>query len=329
MLTIGSHHLDNNLILAPMAGITDLPFRKVCKQLGAGLSISEMVTSDQRLWQSRKSLHRLNHVGEIGLNAIQIAGTDPQMMAQAAQICSAEGVQIIDINMGCPAKKVCKKAAGSALLKDEALVANILETVVNAVSVPVTLKIRTGWCKDTRNALSIAKIAEQSGIAALTIHGRTRACRFKGSAEYDTIAEVVQRSNIPIIANGDINTPDKAQFVLDYTGADAIMVGRAAQGRPWIFSEIDYFLKTGVYQKPPMIGDIKKVIVQHLTELHNFYGEFLGVRIARKHFGWYLAHLPQGARSSSQFNSLQSVAEQNSYISSIFQNLDENERLAA
>ncbi|MCF7981212.1 MAG: tRNA dihydrouridine synthase DusB [Pseudomonadales bacterium] len=329
MLTIGSHHLDNNLILAPMAGITDLPFRKVCKQLGAGLSISEMVTSDQRLWQSRKSLHRLNHVGEIGLNAIQIAGTDPQMMAQAAQICSAEGAQIIDINMGCPAKKVCKKAAGSALLKDEALVANILETVVNAVSVPVTLKIRTGWCKDTRNALSIAKIAEQSGIAALTIHGRTRACRFKGCAEYDTIAEVVQRSNIPIIANGDINTPDKAQFVLDYTGADAIMVGRAAQGRPWIFSEIDYFLKTGVYQKPPMIGDIKKVIVQHLTELHNFYGEFLGVRIARKHFGWYLAHLPQGACYSSQFNSLQSVTEQNSYISSIFQNLDENERLAA
>ena len=329
MFTIGSHLLDNCLILAPMAGITDLPFRKVCKQLGAGMAVSEMVTSDHRLWQSRKSLHRLNHEGETGLRSIQIAGTNPAMMAQAAQICSAEGAQIIDINMGCPAKKVCQKVAGSALLKDEHLVADILETVVKSVCVPVTLKIRTGWCKDTRNALSIAKIAEQSGIAALTIHGRTRACRFKGNAEYDTIAQVVQRSSIPIIANGDINTPDKAQFVLDYTGADAIMIGRAAQGRPWIFSEINHFLKTGTYQKPPMIGEIKTVIVQHLTDLHKFYGEFLGMRIARKHLGWYFSHLPQGKQFSSQFNLLESVTEQNNFISSIFQNLNENERLAA
>ena len=312
-----------------MAGITDLPFRKVCKQLGAGMAVSEMVTSDHRLWQSRKSLHRLNHEGETGLRSIQIAGTDPAMMAQAAQICRAEGAQIIDINMGCPAKKVCKKAAGSALLKDERLVADILEAVVKSVSVPVTLKIRTGWCKDTRNAIAIANIAEQSGIAALTIHGRTRACRFKGNAEYDTIAQVVQHSNIPIIANGDINTPDKAQFVLDYTGADAIMIGRAAQGRPWIFSEINHFLKTGDYQKPPMIGEIKTVIVQHLTDLHKFYGEFLGVRIARKHLGWYFSHLPQGKQLSNQFNLLQSVTEQNNFISSIFQNLNDNERLAA
>lgn len=293
------------------------------------MAVSEMITSDQSLWQSRKSSFRLNFQNDAAPRSVQIAGTEPQVMAQAAQTCVTNGAQIIDINMGCPAKKVCKKAAGSALLRDEPLVTRILEAVTGAVDVPVTLKIRTGWCKETRNALNIAKIAEQSGISALTIHGRTRACRFKGDVEYDTIAHVVQSVDIPVIANGDINTPDKAQYVLDYTGADAIMVGRAAQGKPWIFSEIDHFLKTGEYRDPPTFGEIKQVIVRHLTGLHRFYGDFLGMRIARKHLGWYLVHLPRGKYYSSQFNRLQSTTEQTDFIEKIFQNLDMDQRLAA
>ena len=329
MFKIGPYEIANNLILAPMAGISDLPFRKICKAYGAGLAVSEMVTSDQRLWQSDKSTYRLNFGDESGLRAVQIAGTEPDMMALAARQCAAEGAQTVDINMGCPAKKVCKKAAGSALLRDEMRVAQILEAVVRAVDIPVTLKIRTGWCEATRNATTIAGIAEQSGICALTIHGRTRACRFKGEAEYDTIAEVAQRCSIPVIANGDINSPDKAQFVLDYTGADAIMVGRAARGKPWIFSEIDHFLKTGSYQKAPTYGEVKRVIVRHLKEMHRFYGEFLGLRIARKHLGWYLASLPHGKQYSSQFNLLPSATEQIKFIDDIFQTLDGDERLAA
>lgn len=329
MFKIGPYTIANNLILAPMAGISDLPFRKICNAYGAELAVSEMVTSDQRLWHSDKSTYRLNFGDQSGLRAVQIAGTEPDMMAFAARQCAAEGAQIVDINMGCPAKKVCKKAAGSALLRDEVRVAQILEAVVSAVDIPVTLKIRTGWCEATRNAVTIADIAEQSGICALTIHGRTRACRFKGEAEYDTIAEVVQRCNIPVIANGDINSPDKAQFVLDYTGADAIMIGRAARGKPWLFSEIDHFLKTGGYRKAPTYGEVNRVIVRHLKEMHRFYGEFLGLRISRKHLGWYLASLPRGKQHSNQFNLLPSATEQIKFIGDIFQTLDGDERLAA
>lgn len=329
MLKIGPYTLRNNLILAPMAGVTDQPFRNLCKQLGAGMAVSEMVTSDSRLWHSRKSRHRLDHRGESEPRTVQIAGSDPEMMAQAARFNISNGAQIIDINMGCPAKKVCNKAAGSALLKDEQLVADILSAVVQASTVPVTLKIRTGWCKDTRNAATIAAIAEDSGISALTVHGRTRACRFKGEVEYDTIAEVKQRSQIPVIANGDINNPDKAQYVLDYTGADAIMVGRAAQGKPWIFAEISHFLQTGDYRKQPTIGEIKEIAGHHLTELHRFYGDFLGLRIARKHMGWYLAHFPRGKEFSKDFNRLESPLEQTTQLDNFFRHLDSNERIAA
>jgi len=288
-----------------------------------------MVTCDPRLWQSRKSALRLDFCDEAAPHSVQLAGTEPAMMAQAAQACARQGVQIIDINMGCPAKKVCKKAAGSALLRDELAVAQILAAVVAAVEVPVTLKIRTGWCRNSRNAVRIAQVAEQSGIAALTIHGRTRACRFNGTAEYDTIAEVVQRCRLPIIANGDINSPDKAQYVLDYTGADAIMVGRAARGRPWLFSAISHYLNTGCYKKAPTYGEVHRVIAQHLEELHQFYGEFLGLRIARKHLGWYLTTLPHGKKYSNAFNLLESAAAQLEFVDGIFRNLDHNERLAA
>ncbi|NYT47545.1 MAG: tRNA dihydrouridine synthase DusB [Candidatus Methanofishera endochildressiae] len=290
-MKIGPYQLSNNLILAPMAGITDRPFRNLCKQHGAGLAVSEMVASNPALRNHKRTLLKANHSGEIGLPSVQILGTNPEQMAAAAQFNEQRGAQIIDINMGCPAKKVCSVAAGSALMRDENLVTEILQRVVAAVNIPVTLKIRTGWDKDSRNAVKIARLAEQSGIAALTVHGRTRACAFKGAAEYDTIKAVKAAVAIPVIANGDITTVEKARYVLDYTSADAIMIGRAAQGRPWFFNEIQHYLQTGEQLIQADLQKIKNTLLQHLEELYLFYGELNGVRIARKHIGWYFSHL--------------------------------------
>lgn len=290
-MKIGPYTLPNNLILAPMAGITDRPFRELCRQFGVGLAVSEMVASNPGLQKHRRTLLKTNYTGETGIRSVQILGTDPQQMANAAKLNQQRGAQIIDINMGCPAKKVCSVAAGSALLRDEDLVKRILDAIVNSVDIPVTLKIRTGWDKDNKNAIKIAQIAEQSGITALTIHGRTRACKFMGEAEYDTIKQVKQAVNIPIIANGDITTARKAQHVLNYTGADAIMIGRAAQGKPWIFKEINQILNTSTSYTKPSIQDIQLVINNHLEDLYSFYGSNSGVRIARKHIGWYFDHL--------------------------------------
>jgi tRNA-dihydrouridine synthase B len=310
MLQIGPYSLDTQVALAPMAGVTDRPFRQLCRELGAGLVVSEMVTSDPNLWHTRKSSFRLNHQGEAEPRSVQIAGGDPEMMALAAQLNSERGAQIIDINMGCPAKKVCNKAAGSALLKDEPLVESILEAVVNAVDIPVTLKIRTGWSPDNRNALTIAKMAEQAGIAALTIHGRTRSDKYLGDAEYDTIKYVKQMINIPVIANGDITTPEKARFVLDYTGADAVMIGRAAQGTPWILREIDHYLRHGEKVAPPSLSEIHSIFNRHLKALHEFYGELMGVRIARKHLNWYLISVSDVTGFRKEFNQLDTADEQ-------------------
>lgn len=290
-MKIGPYTLENNLILAPMAGITDRPFRNLCKQFGAGLAVSEMVASNPALQKHRRTLLKADQTGETGLRAVQILGTNPQQMADAAQLNQDRGAQIVDINMGCPAKKVCSVAAGSALLRDEALVQSILECVVQATSIPITLKIRTGWDQDNRNAVRIAQIAEQCGISALTIHGRTRACAFKGNAEYDTIKSVKQAVTIPIIANGDISSVEKAKQVLDYTSADAIMIGRGAQGRPWFFQEIQHYLDTGNHLASIDLPQIKSILQSHLQALYLFYGELNGVRIARKHIGWYFEHL--------------------------------------
>lgn len=290
-MKLGPYQLSNNLVLAPMAGITDRPFRNLCKQFGAGLAVSEMVASNPTLRKHKRTLLKADHSGETGIRSVQILGTNPEQMAEAAQFNEQRGAQIIDINMGCPAKKVCSVAAGSALLRDEDLVKNILDSVVSAVNIPVSLKIRTGWDKDSRNAVKIAQLAEQAGIAALTVHGRTRACAFKGEAEYDTIKQVKQAVAIPVIANGDIDSVEKAQYVLSYTKADAIMMGRAAQGRPWFFEEIQYFLKTGEYMIQTDFNKIKTALQQHLEELYLFYGDLNGVRIARKHIGWYFDHL--------------------------------------
>lgn len=283
---IGPYKLDNPLILAPMAGVTDRPFRILCREMGAAMAVSEMVTSNRQLWHTRKTQLRLDHTGETGPRSIQIAGTDPAQMADAARFNVDNGAQIIDINMGCPAKKVCNVMAGSALLTNEALVANILENVVNAVDVPVTLKIRTGWDPHNRNATRIAKIAQDAGIQALAIHGRTRACAFKGEAEYETIAEVKSAINIPVIANGDIDSAEKAVKIMQITGADAIMIGRAAQGRPWIFREILHFMEFG-NKLSTNVKFTNNVLLNHLQSLYDFYGESAGVRIARKHIGWY------------------------------------------
>jgi tRNA-dihydrouridine synthase B len=291
MLNIGHFQLSNNLILAPMAGITDAPFRELCTQFGAGLTVSEMVASNPVLRHHPRTLLRAEHFENSGLRSVQILGTNPHDLADAARFNVENGAQIIDINMGCPAKKVCSVAAGSALLRDENLVKHILDAVVNAVDVPVTLKIRTGWDAENKNALTIAKIAEDSGISALTIHGRTRACKFEGFAEYETIKRVKQAVKIPIIANGDIDSPQKARFVLDETGADAVMIGRAAQGNPWLFAEISHFLKTGTRLDLPTKNEIYRVLTLHLENLYSFYGTNLGVRLARKHIGWYFRHL--------------------------------------
>ncbi len=294
MFTIGSWEITRPTILAPMAGVTDEPFRRLCSQLGAGMTVSEMVTSDANLWSSRKSRHRLSSLNaksrssDNGPLSVQLAGNDPQMLAAAAQKNQAMGADIIDLNMGCPAKKVCKKAAGSALLRDEALVTQILQQVVGAVDIPVTLKIRTGWSPEQRNGVQIARIAQDAGIAALAVHGRTRACAFKGEVEYDTIAEIVEAVNIPVFANGDIRSPEKAKAVLEYTGANAVMIGRAAQGNPWIFREINHYLHTGEHLAKPSKRDVCQLLITHLEELHRFYDGIMGVRIARKHVGWYL-----------------------------------------
>jgi len=309
-MQIGPYTIAPNVVLAPMAGVTDKPFRQLCKRLGAGLAASEMTISDRRFWNTRKSIHRMDHAGEPAPISVQIAGTEPQQLAEAARYNVDHGAQIIDINMGCPAKKVCNAWAGSALMRDEALVARILEAVVNAVDVPVTLKIRTGWCADVRNAPTIARIAEDSGIAALAIHGRTRDQHYTGVAEYDTIAAIKAMLKIPVLANGDVDSPRKAEQVLKHTGADAVMVGRAAQGRPWIFREIAHYLATGEQLSPPSVEEVRDILLGHLTDLHAFYGEPQGVRIARKHLGWYAKDRPENAAFRAVVNAAESADAQ-------------------
>ncbi|MEP7261308.1 MAG: tRNA dihydrouridine synthase DusB [Usitatibacter sp.] len=317
-MKIGNVQLKNNLIVAPMAGVTDRPFRSLCKRLGAGMAVSEMVASNSLLWGSEKTIRRGNHEGEVEPKVIQIAGSDPGMMAEAAKFNVDNGAHIIDINMGCPAKKICNVAAGSALLKDEPLVARIIDAVVRAVNVPVTLKIRTGWNKDNRNALTIARIAQEHGIQSLAMHGRTRACMYTGEAEYDTIREVKQSVKIPVIANGDIRTPEKARFVLEYTGADAIMIGRAAQGRPWIFREIAHFLETGAHLALPTVEEVREVTIAHLHELHSFYGYERGVRVARKHISWYTRGLKNSAVFRARMNTVEEASQQLDAVKEFF-----------
>ncbi|MFP3874621.1 MAG: tRNA dihydrouridine synthase DusB [Thiohalophilus sp.] len=328
-MQIGPYQLSNPLILAPMAGVTDLPFRQLCKQLGAGMAVSEMVSSNSLLWGSKKTERRASHEGEIEPKSVQIAGADPQMMAEAARHNVERGAQIIDINMGCPAKKVCNVMAGSALLQDEPLVERIVNAVVNAVEVPVTLKIRTGWDSEHKNAPLIARIAEDAGIQALAIHGRTRADQYHGEAEYDTIAEVKSRVGIPVIANGDISTPQQAKYVLRYTGADAVMIGRAAQGRPWIFGEIDHYLQTGELLPEPSAETIRDILVGHLKNLYAFYGEHTGVRVARKHISWYSKGQSHGAAFRQAVNRVDSVEQQLDMIYDFFERLINREELAA
>jgi len=317
-MRIGPYQLKNNLIVAPMAGVTDRPFRMLCRRMGAGMAVSEMVSSNSLLYGSEKTRRRANHEGEADPISVQIVGADPDMLAQAAKYNVDRGAQIIDINMGCPAKKICNVMAGSALLQNEPLVARLLEAVVGAVKVPVTLKIRTGWDKQNRNAIRIARIAEASGIQALAIHGRTRACAYTGEAEYDTIAAVKASVSIPIIANGDITTPEKARHVLKYSGADAVMIGRAAQGRPWLFREIDHFLKTGMHLPAPEVDEIQRVLLAHVHELYDFYGEHTGLRVARKHISWYTKGLAGSAHFRHSMNQLESPAEQLAAVGEFF-----------
>jgi len=320
---IGSYQLKNNLIVAPMAGVTDRPFRQLCKSMGAGMAVSEMVASNSLLRGSTKTRRRANHEGEVDPISVQIAGADPRMLADAARYNVDEGAQIIDINMGCPAKKVCNVMAGSALLRDEPLVGRILDAVVAAVSVPVTLKIRTGWDRGNRNALSVARTAERAGIKALAIHGRTRACGYSGEAEYDTIAAVKARVGIPVIANGDISTPEKVKQVLDYTHADGVMIGRAAQGRPWMFREIQHYLETGRRLPAPEVGEIHRVLTAHLSDLYQFYGEYTGVRVARKHISWYTKGLAGSAAFRHAMNQLETSAAQLQAVNDFFAQLAE------
>jgi len=309
-MQIGPYTIAPNVILAPMAGVTDKPFRLLCKRLGAGLAVSEMTTSDPRFWNTAKSLHRMDHVGEPDPVSVQIAGTVPEVMTEAARHNVDHGAQLIDINLGCPAKKVCNAWAGSALMRDPPLVARILEAVVGAVAVPVTLKIRTGWDAANRNAPQIARIAEECGVAALAVHGRTRDQQYAGVAEYDTIAAIKAMLTIPVIANGDIDSPRKAKSVLDATGCDAVMVGRAAQGRPWIFREIAHFLATGEMLPEPSLSEVRDILLAHLGHLHAFYGEHAGVRIARKHLGWYAKDRPENAAFRAVANRAQTAQEQ-------------------
>jgi len=309
-MRIGQYQLDNNLILAPMAGVTDRPFRELCREQGAGLAVSEMLSSNPRVWNSTKSKLRMDYHDESGIRSVQIAGAEPLEMANAARLTVELGAQIVDINMGCPAKKVNKKKAGSALLPHPDLVKAILESVVDAVDVPVTLKIRTGWDPESRNGLEIAQIAEQAGIQALTVHGRTRQCLFKGEAEYDTIKTIKENITIPVIANGDITSVEKAKYVLDHTGADAIMIGRGAQGAPWIFNDINHFLNTGQYAQGLAQMEITKILLKHVQALHVFYGDVMGPRIARKHVGWYLQEQDKLGNFKRNFNAIENAHEQ-------------------
>ena len=312
-----------------MAGVTDRPFRQLCRRLGAGMVVSEMITANKSLWASKKSLLRANHDGEPEPRSIQIAGTDPTMMAEAAQHNVTQGAHIIDINMGCPAKKVCNVMAGSALLQNEKLVAEILESVVNSVDVPVTLKIRTGWDLDNRNGVAIARIAEQSGIQALAVHGRTRADAYRGDAEYDTIAEIKTAITIPVIANGDISNPDKAKQVLDYTQADALMIGRAAQGNPWIFRQIVHFLTHGEYLAAPLITEVRQTLIEHLYTLYDFYGDYTGVRMARKHIAWYSKGFRNGNSFRQQMNTFEHPQQQLDFTEQFFAKLEHQDMIAA
>jgi tRNA-dihydrouridine synthase B len=309
-MRIGPYDIAPNVLLAPMAGVTDKPFRQLCKHLGAGLAVSEMTISDPRFWSTGKSLRRMDHAGEPDPVSVQIAGTDPATMADAARHNVDHGAQLIDINMGCPAKKVCNAWAGSALMRDEALVGRIVSAVASAVTVPVTLKIRTGWDATHRNAPTIARIAQDAGIAALAVHGRTRDQQYTGLAEYDTIAAIKSQLSIPVIANGDVDSPEKAAFVLRHTGADAVMIGRAAQGRPWIFREIAHYLATGEHLPPIALPDIRDILLAHLHALHDFYGEPAGVRIARKHLGWYAKDRPENVPFRAVVNRAESATTQ-------------------
>lgn len=352
MFYIGPHRIGSRVLLAPMAGVSDAPFRRICQQMGAGLTTSEMLTADTRLWHSRKSSLRLmddlpaTSQSNLPARSIQIVGGDPDAMAEAARHAVDQGAELVDINMGCPAKKVCNKAAGSALLQDEQLVADILRAVVAAVEVPVTLKIRTGWCPATRNGVAIAKIAEDIGIQALAVHGRTRACRFNGEAEYHTIAEIAAAVDIPVVANGDIDSPAKAAEVLAQTGAQAVMIGRAAQGQPWLLSQIHHFLETGQSTSAPALEAITRLISDHLTALYDFYGEYLGPRIARKHVKWYLQKLaprlrPDHVEDQTQepseaiedflrrFNAINSPDQQHASVQQAFERLINKEDIAA
>ncbi|MBD1575814.1 tRNA dihydrouridine synthase DusB [Vibrio sp. S11_S32] len=309
-MKIGHYQLPNNLIVAPMAGVTDRPFRELCLRYGAGMAVSEMMSSNPKVWNTAKSLQRMVHEGESGIRSVQIAGADPQLMAHAAQISVENGAQIIDINMGCPAKKVNKKLAGSALLQYPEIIEQILTAVVKAVDVPVTLKTRTGWDTDNKNCVDVAKMAEQCGIQALALHGRTKACMYKGDAEYDSIRAVKRAISIPVIANGDIDSPEKAKYVLDYTGADALMIGRPAQGKPWIFNQIQHFLTTGEHLPPLPTEEVQAILIGHVQALHEFYGEFLGPRIARKHVGWYLKEHDLAGDFRRAFNAIEDADQQ-------------------
>jgi tRNA-dihydrouridine synthase B len=312
-MNIGPFTLANALLVAPMAGVTDRPFRQLCKRLGAGYAVSEMVTSRKDLWNSLKTSRRLDHTGEVQPIAVQIAGTDADMMAQAAVYNIERGAQIIDINMGCPAKKVCNRWAGSALMQDETLALAIVAAVVNACApqgVPVTLKMRTGWCAQERNALTIARGAQERGVAMVAVHGRTREQGYKGLAEYDTVAAVKAALRIPVVANGDIDSPEKARDVLRFSGADGVMIGRAAQGRPWLFREIEHFLRTGSHLDAPQVLDVKAWLLEHLNDHYGLYGEFAGARSARKHIGWTVRALPGGEDFRARMNLLDDCADQ-------------------
>ena len=320
-MKIGPFLLPNACFVAPMAGVTDRPFRQLCKRLGAGYAVSEMITSRPDLQDSAKTARRADHAGESGVIAVQIAGTEPQMMADAARLNIDRGAQVIDINMGCPAKKVCSKWAGSALMQDERLAIDIVAAVVQAcapLGVPVTLKMRTGWSQAHKNAVTLARQAEDAGVQMLTVHGRTREQGYKGQAEYETIAAVKAAVNVPVVANGDIDSPQKAQAVLLATGADAVMIGRAAQGRPWIFRDIAHFLATGTLLAPPLVGEVKHLLLDHLQDHYALYGEFLGVRIARKHIGWYVKALPGGEAFRAHINTLDDSAQQLAAVAYFF-----------
>ncbi|MBI5278463.1 MAG: tRNA dihydrouridine synthase DusB [Burkholderiales bacterium] len=323
-MQIGPYTLANNVFAAPMAGVTDRPFRQLCRRFGAGYAVSEMVTSRRDLWTSLKTSRRADHTGEPGPVAVQIAGTDAQMMADAAAYNVERGAQIIDINMGCPAKKVCNKWAGSALMQDEPLAVAIAEAVVRACephAVPVTLKMRTGWSRSHKNALVLARAFEQCGIRMLTLHGRTREQGYGGHAEYDTIAEVKAALDIPVVANGDITSPEKAREVLAHTGADAVMIGRAAQGRPWIFREVAHYLATGTHLAPPLVAEVRRALLEHLQDHYSLYGEFTGVRSARKHIGWYVKGLPGGDDFRRYMNAIESSSEQFDAVAAYFGDL--------